>query len=282
MTFAALILALIVLQMPAFGTDSEEINDGDSATAAEVSASDFTQTGDCIEVDGTLWYKVPELIAGQDCLILMDNGENMALLSVTAGEETSAVWSFSVDAMGGSSSSLVCLGYSLGCGESGLTLSAATQDTGGPPGGKPPDGEGPDDGPPPMQSRSAWTCSQGRLTCTSRETVYYLSYPVGEGPGCTTDEAAAVAVTIYTSGPLFGSCILSQPEAADYVTEGSGYPAPVYSVQAADVLTDPLVEWYVDGEPAAMPSAASCRDRTRRDTITGNHPVRSISLSAPV
>ena len=251
-TFMALILALFVLQMPAFGTDSEETTDGDSAITAEVSASDFTQTGDCIEVEGTLWYKVPELIAGQDHLILMDNGENAALLSVTAGEESSAVWSCSVDAMGGSSSSLVCLGYSVGCGESGLTLSAVSQDTGGPSGGRPPDGERPDGGHPPMQRRSAWTCSQGRLTFTSGETDYWLCCPGEEEavPGCTTEETEAAAVTIYTSGPLFGSCILSQPEAADYVTAGSGYSAPVFSVQTAEALTEPLVEWYVDDESA--------------------------------
>lgn len=62
----------------------------------------------------------------------------------------------------------------------------------------------------------------------------------------TQDLNEAAEVNIYTTGVTLARCITAQPHAESYVTEGSGYPAPTFTVGTADIDID-IVRWYVDG-----------------------------------
>ncbi|MDO4862665.1 MAG: metallophosphoesterase [Ruminococcus sp.] len=93
----------------------------------------------------------------------------------------------------------------------------------------------------------------------------YLKYDEtsDEPLSVTTEESEAAEVNIYTRGELLERCIVSQPHAESYAIEGSGYPAPVFTVGLADVETE-SISWYVDGE------LQSCNERSfTADTLTG-------------
>ena len=98
---------------------------------------------------------------------------------------------------------------------------------------------------------SVWNydAERGTLSCTSDTTTQYITYQPGTGFGCTEDRDSAACLLLFTDGPELGRCIASQPEAAPYVLEGSGYPAPLYSVSALPQIIEPAAEWSMNGEP---------------------------------
>lgn len=78
---------------------------------------------------------------------------------------------------------------------------------------------------------------------------HYLQYreDAAEPFSFTANKAEASEVNLYACTNPFGRCIVKQPAAESYVIEGSGYPAPVFTVGLADVIPD-SIRWFVDGK----------------------------------
>ena len=252
-----------------------------------------------IELGGTSYYKVPELISGQDYILAVTGaGDSAAVLAAKDDDITSALWSYSLNNGGGSNSSATSsftnLEYDLKCTTpAALSLSAAVQSGG--PGGAPPSGgqggEPPSGGPggglssgggtppsPPGGGGGSWSydSASGIVSYTSGTDKYYLTYTEGSGEGsgfgCTDDPGIAANVVLFTSGPQLGYCISSQPQAAPYVLAGSGYEAPIYTVSSKAGLTDLEAEWYVDGQLQAETSLTLTADALA-DLDVGVYPV---------
>lgn len=93
-----------------------------------------------------------------------------------------------------------------------------------------------------------WEHSGSALCCTENGVKTYLRYDENSATpfSCTDDPSEAAAVDIYTNGDVLERCIVQQPHAENFVTEGSGYSAPTFSVKLSDVTTD-SVKWFADG-----------------------------------
>ena len=111
--------------------------------------------------------------------------------------------------------------------------------------------------------------------CTGNS-VSYLKYDAeSEEPfSFTQNRNEAAAVTLYSRGSTLERCITRQPSAASYVTEGSGYPAPEFSVGLADVTAD-SIQWFADGEEQPCTEQTFTAD-TLKDLPVGIHRVSCI------
>lgn len=225
------------------------------------------------------WYKVPEFISGQDYLIAVA-GENdkVFLFSVTLDGQTSPAWAYSLNSMGGSGSSatasLSSSDYSVSWDTNAFKFSVKQQMGPGslPPsgsGGAPPSGTGSPPSGGPGGGGGTWTYQDGKLSYTAKNVTYYLTWD-GSAFACTTVEADAAVVALYTNGQERGKCIAAQPTAAPWAVVGSGYSAPTYAVETR--LTDPEVVWYVDDAKAGTGTSFTATNLGGL-TETGKHSV---------
>ena len=95
-----------------------------------------------------------------------------------------------------------------------------------------------------------WSADETALIFREDENTYYLKYDENAETqfSMTTDRSEAAEVSVYTKGDTLERCIKVQPCSENYVTEGSGYAAPEFSVTLSDagIITDNVV-WNVDG-----------------------------------
>ena len=98
---------------------------------------------------------------------------------------------------------------------------------------------------------SVWDYSGGALSYNENGNMHYLRYTEGsdEPFSCTDNMGEAAQVCIYAKGDQLSRCISRHPAAESYVLEGSGYAAPVFSVELSDknIITD-SIKWFVDGK----------------------------------
>ena len=104
-------------------------------------------------------------------------------------------------------------------------------------------------------SDRTWSHEDTALCYCENGAEQYLKYDEdADAPfSLTADKAEASEVILYSRPQTQERCIVRQPAAESYVTEGSGYPAPFFSVGLADVTAD-SIQWFVDGE--AQPCSA--------------------------
>lgn len=176
--------------------------------------------------DGQKWYKVQELVPGQDYLIVIRKPDG-SLGMLSAGD--AYVWSHfskldaktSAPYMG-----LSCGDYNLACRGNQLL----TDDSAFPPGAK------------------LWIHQGNLLVCAVNGNGTFLKYDESAGMpfGMTDNPREAANVQIYTNGDTRVPCITAQPHADSYVLENSGYDAPTFTVETSDITVDEI-HWYTDG-----------------------------------
>ena len=117
---------------------------------------------------------------------------------------------------------------------------------------------------------------EGTALCFRGSDPCYLTYDGGsEEPfAFTTDRSEAAVVTLYSRSTTLERCITRQPSAQSYVTEGSGYPAPEFSVGLADVTVD-SIQWFTDGAEQPCSELTFSAD-TLKDQPAGIHRVSCI------
>ena len=182
--------------------------------------------------NGETWYKVRQFEDDADYLLTVQNdaGEPL-LLAVTNGDSTQYIWNYYRFAMTPSdaprTASLNAGSYTLAADHGSLV----TNYTGG------------------IDTEHLWMHDDTALCFCENGVLSYLKYDAAaEAPfSMTDDRSEASAVTLYSRAETLERCIVRQPAAESYVTEGSGYPAPVFSVGLADVTAD-SIRWFVDGE----------------------------------
>lgn len=273
---AALIIAVVFAVLSVGVTAFAESVDVPSAVTVE-------SQGSVVTVNDTVYYKVPQLIAGQEYLITAEDlsGQTRALAYNGVTD-----WSFKESKGGGSGSktsySLSVSGLKLDVADGALTLTESSGDDkpGEPPSDKPDSGSGgdkpsgkpsskpgdkpsskpgdkpgdkPSDPPGGSKSRTSWEYDGSLLVCTTGDGVYYLMFSdAADTFVVTEDPAQASEITVYTADGALGKCIAEQPCAAGYVLEGSGYEAPEFSISliSDDITADEII-WFVDNEEAA-------------------------------
>ena len=95
---------------------------------------------------------------------------------------------------------------------------------------------------------SAWDYDGKLLSYHGGSSVFYLQYKPESDVQLTftRNPAEASEIIAYSCGETLSRCIIRQPAAESYVTEGSGYPAPEFYVGLSDVTAD-RIEWFVNG-----------------------------------
>ncbi|MBR5405575.1 MAG: metallophosphatase family protein, partial [Oscillospiraceae bacterium] len=182
--------------------------------------------------NGETWYKVKQFEDDADYLLTVKNeaGEPM-LLAVTNVDSTRYIWNYYRYSMTTSDAPRVAVLYAAGYMLSAENGSLTTNYTGS------------------SNSDHFWVHDDTALCFCVNGSRSYLKYDAaaGEPFSMTDDRSEASEVTLYSRAETLEHCITRQPAAESYVTEGSGYPAPVFSVGLADVTAD-YIRWYVDGE----------------------------------
>ena len=253
-----------------------------------LTAQDLPETDGVIRLDGTEYFLVPDFVPGQMYLLAVA-GEDGSVTALAAREEgaISLCWSFDNSSMGPSDSvngsALSTLNYSLSCTMDGLEMASAA--------GKPGPGMGKGDakvkmpeftgGQPPERPKDrdagglwSYDADTGRLSYTAEDITYYLTDRGAGGWACTQDAEEAATFLLFTDGPTLGRCISSQVEPTGFVTAGSGYEAPKFSVTIPDgLLTESIISWYVNGEVEASGSAKSITAGTLTGLEPGVYPV---------
>ena len=201
--------------------------------------------------DGQEWYRVRRFEDYADYVMTVKNeaGEQL-ILAVTDDAHAEYVWSYYRNSMTTSTaprvSTLSTARYSLV--RSGKSLM--------------PYYTGSESGDMLWEHNDSALCWRG-----SSERLYLKYDPDSREPfTMTADRSEAAEVILYSRRTTLERCITKHPAAASYVIEGSGYPAPEFSVGLADVTAD-SISWYVDGV------RQDCMAKTfRADTLT-NQPV---------
>ena len=182
--------------------------------------------------DGQDWYRVRTFEDNTDYIITVKNKAGTEqILAATNDEKTPFIWSYYRYSMTTSTAPLVTTLYSacasLACRDNTLLTYCPNSST----------------------SDMYWTHEGSALCWHDSSGTKYLKYDENstEPFTMTADLAEAADVTLYAKGNLLERCIISQPAAESYVLEGSGYPAPVFSVGLADVAPD-SIRWFVDGK----------------------------------
>ena len=197
--------------------------------------------------DGQKWYKVTEFEPGQDYLIAVRKPDGtQGLLTVTDGDQGGCVWSHFSSPDKKTSAPY----FGLACGEytlvrSGDQLSADASKL--PPGAK------------------LWIHQGSLLICAINGEGAFLKYDENaEQPlSFTNNPREAANVQIYSNGEKLTHCITSQPHAAGYVLEDSGYSAPEFTVETSDITVDEI-HWYTDGK-----EQPGSEKHFTADTLTG-------------
>ena len=182
--------------------------------------------------DGQTWLKVKGFENDTEYILTVRNGAGEPrMLTVSDGGYSRYVWRYTKYTMTPSTDPLVTAlssgEYTLVYTESGLRPFFASY-----PGGD-----------------MIWTHEDSALCYRGSGVTAYLKYDEDHEPhfGFTEDRSAASEVRVYARGSRLARCITGQPAAQSYVIEGSGYPAPVFSVGLADGVTADRVQWFVDG-----------------------------------
>ncbi|WP_297961347.1 metallophosphoesterase family protein [uncultured Ruminococcus sp.] len=201
--------------------------------------------------NGEKWYRVNGFVDGNEYVITAlrsDGGQ--AILAAVDGNNIKNVWTYSREIMSTSVSPrrtfLRSGSMDLSCHESQLYVYAVWY----------------------VEGDMIWDYIDGRLCYKENDNMYYLTYDENsEAPfSCTDDPHKAAAVNIYARGEQLSRCIKVHPSSESYVTEGSGYAAPVYTAELlrSDIVVD-SVRWFIDGEEQScggLTFTADClRDR---------------------
>ena len=184
--------------------------------------------------NGEKWYKVNGFVDGNEYVITAQRSDGgQAILAAVDGNNVKNVWTYSRDIMTTSVSPrrtfLRSGSMDFSCHEAQLYVYSVWY----------------------VEGDMIWDYSDGRLSYKENENMYYLTYDENsETPfSCTADPYNAAAVNIYARGEQLSRCIKVHPSSESYVTEGSGYAAPVYTAEllSSDIIVD-SVRWFVDGE----------------------------------
>lgn len=209
--------------------------------------------------NGDTWYRVREFQDDADYILTVkDNAGAQKILAVSNGESSRYIWNYYRYSMTTSTAPRIALLSASGCVLSVSGGRLMTYFT----------GSGDDD--------RAWSHEDTALCFRGSEGVWYLKYDAAadEPFAVTADRSEAAEVIVYSRYATRARCIVRQPAAASYVIEGSGYPAPVFSVGLPDVTLD-SIRWFADGEEQHCRSTeftAECLT----DRPAGIHSVRCI------
>lgn len=181
--------------------------------------------------NGQKWYKVRRFENGMDYILTVKNGAGeQQMLAATDSGNTQYIWRFTDYTMTNSvaprTEYLSTERFTLARNGSHLETYYPGNETGD----------------------IIWYHDGTALCFNGSGNISYLKYDAGsdEPFSLTTDRAEAAEVIIYSCGDVLERCITRQPAAESYVIEGSGYPAPVFSVGLSDVTVD-SIRWYADG-----------------------------------
>lgn len=217
---AAVIVMLMCVPLGAF-----------AASGAHFTLTEVEGDGSTVTLGGQKWFRVMNFDDDKDYIITVKDGGTEKVLTVADNEKNSCIWHYYRQTMVASTTprftSLTSGGYYLVF--SGDKLRTAYTRS--------------------VSGDLVWEHVGSALRYNEGGRFSYLRYDAGsdEPLSATAELSDAAEVNIYTSGEQLERCIVSQPHAESYVIEGSGYPAPVFTVGLADVATD-SVSWYVDGE----------------------------------
>jgi len=217
---AALIVMLMCVPLGTFAASGAHFTLTDVAAGADGS----------ITVGGQEWFRAASFDDDKDYIITVKDGGEKAL-TVADDEQSSCIWHYYRQTMVVSTTPRFT---SLKSGSYYLVFSGDKLRT--------------------AYTRAVsgdlvWEHVGSALRYNEAGTYSYLRYDAGsdEPLSVTAELSEAAEVNIYTNGEQLERCIVSQPHAESCVIEGSGYPAPVFTVGLADVDVD-SISWYVDGE----------------------------------
>ena len=205
---------------------------------------------------GEKWYRVKGFENNADYMIAVRTATGeQRLLAVTWDDESRYIWNYYVSNMTTSTapriSTLSNSSYTLCRTDGGLGM-YYSDDTGD----------------------RTWAHEDAKLCYRTESELLYLKYDAEDEPSfsLTAVKAEAAEVLLYARQDTVSRCIVRQPAAESYVTEGSGYPAPVFSVGLSDVTVD-RVQWFADDEDQhcdALNFSADCL----KDRPAGVHRIR--------
>ncbi|MBO7472467.1 MAG: metallophosphoesterase [Ruminococcus sp.] len=183
--------------------------------------------------DGQQWFKATELENDRNYLITVRRSDGSDVM-LTADDKISAeyIWHYAEDKMVTSTSfhrsELYTDTHRLCCYDSDLYLTKNWWTSGD----------------------QTWNYDGSRLYYNDDGKITYLTYSEMDDIhfGCTDDPSMAAQISLYTAGEELARCIKTQPCAESFVIEGSGYQAPVFSLELINdsIVTD-SVKWFVDG-----------------------------------
>ena len=211
--------------------------------------------------NGQQWFKVTELEDGRNYLISAknSNGQNVLL---TADDKQSAeyIWRFYEDKMVTSTAAHYNYLYSdshcLGCYENDLYL---THDWW-------------------TEGDQTWNYVDGKFYYIDNGKKTYLTYSESSTSpfGCTDNADDAADIELYSCGEELARCIKTQPCAQSFAIEGSGYPAPEFTVELFDdsIVVD-NIKWFSDGEESET-GVLNFTDNDLANLPTGIHHVSCI------
>ncbi len=200
-------------------------------TVISAAAAENVKDGILTLENGEKWYKVSSFENEKDYLIAVtgENGTQM-LLTLNSADSSTNVWNYNERRMGPSTSSRsgILSADSQNLRNLGGTLCTVKKLA--------------------MSDEIRWEYNGSVLSLTENGVVSYLKFDENTLTfTMTNDPEQASAAAIYTNGETLERCITGQPCAAHYVTENSGYAAPVFTVGIREIETDSIT-WFVDGK----------------------------------
>ncbi len=225
---------------------AEPVSAAGFALIAAQTAEDGVLTLD----NGQKWYRVNRFEDNQSYIMTVKQTEGEQLMLAAADDVPQYIWSYYRSNMTTSTapriSTLSAGRYSLTFTDSRLTVNDSHYSGGD----------------------SDWEYADSALCYHGEGTVFYLKYNAGSGVdfSFTRNKSEASEILLYTCGDILARCITQQPVAASHVIEGSGYPAPVFTVGVSDVTVD-RVKWFTDDE------AQECTELAYTADILANQPV---------
>ncbi len=182
--------------------------------------------------DGQKWYRVKSFDDNKGYVISVKKTDGTEVLFTGGGEENEYIWHYYRRTMVPSTYSkfsyLSTTSHNLACIDGKISFSYRES----------------------VVSDLFWSTDGNVLTYTENGDAYYLKYDeTAESPfSMTADRNEAAEVSVYTNGDTLERCIKTEPCSENYVTEGSGYATPEFSVTLSDdgIITDNIT-WNVDG-----------------------------------
>ncbi len=230
-----------------------------SAAGFALIAAQTAKDGILTLENGQKWYRVNRFEDNQSYIMTVKNAAGEQLMLAAADAAPQYIWSYYRSNMTTSTapriSTLSSGRYTLTFTDGRLTVNDSHYSGGD----------------------SDWEYTDSALCYHGEGTVSYLKYNAGTGAdfSFTGNKSDAAEIQLYTCGDILARCITQQPVAAAPVIEGSGYPAPVFTVGLSDVSVD-SVKWFADGE------AQSCTGLTYTADIFANQPVGVHTVSCLV